>query len=73
MRVAVSCREGQKQLKVLALHIKRTWTRQPIYDGAYLERMYTALVGNPVGVTQPSLIILFCTTGQKTLEVSTSL
>ena len=73
MRVEISCREGQKQFKILALHLKRTFNRPTIYNGAYPEKMWIALPGNPMGVTKPSLIILFVQPDKKTLEESTSL
>ena len=58
MRVAVNYRKGQKQLKINALHLKRTSARPPIYDRAYPETTRTASSGNQVGVTNPMFSLL---------------
>ena len=42
MRVAVNYRKGQKQLKLIALHLKSTLARPTIYNRAYPEKLLTA-------------------------------
>ena len=56
MRVVVNYRKGQRQLKRMVLHLKST---SAIYNGACHEKLWTASPGNPVGVTDPSLILSF--------------
>ena len=58
MGFAVNQRKGRKPVKIIALHIKNTMARPPIYDGANLKKLATASTGNSVGVTEPSLILL---------------
>ena len=61
MRVAVSYLKGQKPLIKVALYLKSTLTRTPIYDQAYPDKLSTASPGNLMGVTKPSSILLFAT------------
>ena len=68
MRVAVNYRRGQKQSKKIALHLKSTLATPPIYDQAYLEKLATASPSNPVGITKPSLLLLFLQLDKKSLE-----
>ena len=74
MRVAVNYRKRQKQIDIIiALYLKSTLSRPPIYDEACPEKLWTASPGNPVGLTKPSLILLFVQPDKKTLEESKSL
>ena len=73
MRVAVFYRNGQKQFKIIALHLKSTLATPPLYNGAYPEKLWTAFPGNPVGVSKTSLYLLFVKPDQKTSKDSTSL
>ena len=73
MRVAVNYRKGQKQSKTIALYLKSTLARPPIYNRAYPEKLWSASPSNPVGVTKPNLILLFVQLDEKPLEESTSL
>ena len=59
MRVVVNPRKGQKQLKKLAIHLKRTLARQPIYDQAYREKLSTSSPSKLVVFMQPSFLLLF--------------
>ena len=73
MRVAVNCRKGQKQSKIIALLLKNTLTRPPIYDGVYPEKHWIASASNPVGVTKRSLFLFFIQLDKMSLKQSTSL
>ena len=68
MRVAVNYRKRQKQLEKNALHLRSTLARHSIYDRAYPEKLCTVSPGNPVGVTNLSLILLFVKPDKKSLE-----
>ena len=73
MKVLVTYRKGQKQLKKIAKHPESTLGRPPIYDRAYPEKLSTASPGNPVGITKPSSFSLFVQQNNKSLEESTNL
>ena len=73
MGAVVNYRKGQKQLKKIALYLKSTLARPPIYDRAYPERLYTASPGNPVTVRKPSLLLFFVKSRKKVTEELTSL
>ena len=69
MRVAINSRKRQKELK----HPKSNLARPPIYEGAYPQKLWTASPGNPVGVTKPSLNLLYVQLDKTSLEESTNL
>ena len=69
MRVVVTYSEGQKQLKEIALHLKSTLTRPPIYDWAYPEKLSTASPRNPASIMKPSSVWLFVKSNRKNSEV----
>ena len=58
MRVLVTYRKGQKQLKIIAKHPESTLARPPIYDPAYAEKLSTASPVNPVGVIKLSSLLV---------------
>ena len=66
-RVVVNYREGQKFKKKPTSedYIARTTT----YDRAYPEKLATSPPGEPVGVTEPSLIRLFVQQDKKSLKI----
>ena len=72
MRVVVNYREGQIQLKKIALYLKSTLARPPIYNRAYHQKLPTSSPRIPVVFMTPSLILLFEQLDKKFLEESTT-
>ena len=70
IRVAVSYRKGQLRLKKIDVLLKSTSARPPIYDRSTPETHPTVSPGNPVGVTKPSLLLMFVIKDDKSLEES---
>ena len=70
MRVVVNHRKGQKQLKI-AIHLKSTLARPPIYNWTYPKKLSTSSPSIPVVFTKPSLLLLFVQLDKKFLEEST--
>ena len=54
-----SVSQGPDSFEKTALHLKGILVRPPIYDREYPEKLYTASPGTLVGITQPSLVLLF--------------
>ena len=73
MRVAVNYRKRQKQLKIIALHLKSTLATPTLHDGAYTGKLWTASSRNPVGAMKPCLNLLFVQPEKTSLKNSTSL
>ena len=68
MRIVVNYRKGQKQLKKIALHLESTLAGAPIYERAYLDKLSTVFLGNPVEITKPSSLLLFVQPDKMFLE-----
>ena len=62
----------QNQFRKVALHLKSTLARPPIYDRAYPEKLAIASPGNPVGVTKSSVFLLFVQQDRNSSEESIS-
>ena len=73
MRAVVNYRKGQKQLKKIALHLKSSLARPPIYDRLCPEKPSTASPGNPVGTKKLGSFLLLVQQDEKSSEESTSL
>ena len=71
MRVKVNLSQRTKIIEKIALHLKCTLARPPIYDRSYPEKLATD-PGNPVAVKKPSLFLLLVQQDKKSLEESTS-
>ena len=72
MTVAVNYHKGQKQLEIIALHLKSTSTRPNICAKEYLKKLSNAFPGNQVGLMKPILPLMFIQQDKKSLEESTS-
>ena len=59
LRVLVTYRKGQRQLKNDAKHPESTLARPPIYDLMYPERISIAPPGNSVGVIKLTSLLLY--------------
>ena len=67
MRVVVNYRKGQKQLKI-AIHMKSTLARPPIYNRAYPEKLSTSSPSISVVFMKTSLLLLLVEPDKKFLE-----
>ena len=65
--------QSAKTMEKTALDLKGNVARPAIYIQTYPDKLSAASPGNPVGVTKPSLLLLFVQQDKKSLEELTSL